>query len=230
MDQPGCVSREDMVGCLGGLERVNRWLGGGSLTCRYAMPIIRARYRETGKPIRICDIGTASADIPRVIISRARREHIPIQITAVELNADLAAEAEKLCREFPEITIKCADAREVLRAAGEHPFDLVTACLFTHHFDPGEVESWLMLMDAAATCGWIINDLERHPAAYCGIRLFGKLFSSNPVFLHDGSLSVRRAYSPAEWRAMIGTAGLQNITINRHWAWRLIIAKDRFRS
>lgn len=242
MDQPDRVRRADMVGALEGLERVNRWFGGTAGTLRSLAPLLPQRPRGE-EPYSLCDVGAGSGDAARAVVLWARRRALPIQITAVELNPDLAADARRRCAPFPEITVLCADAREVLRSATQpeapssvpggnalarpRAFDVVYCGLFTHHFPPEEVRAWLALFEGASRRGWVVNDLERHPLAWLGIRTFGRLFSANPVFLHDGPLSVRRAYTPEEWRGMLRGAGIRGAVLSRAWAWRLLITRRK---
>lgn len=222
MDQPELVSREEMVGALAGLRRVNRLLGGRRVLLDALAPLFaKAGTRTAENPIRICDIGTGAGDLPIVVAQHARNHFIPIRITAVELNEDLCAAARRFCAGFPEIEVLCEDARERLR----DKFDVVTASLFLHHFQPHEVIEWIRLMDAAAGIGWVVNDLERHPLAYAGIKIVGPLLCRNRVFLHDAPLSVRRSYTCAEWLRCAEGAGVGTARIRRCWPWRVALTR-----
>lgn len=243
MDQPERCTRAELVGALQGLRRVNRLLRGRALSLRHTMPLIREAHRRGSNPVRLCDIGTGAADIPIALVRRARRERIPLRIVAVELTPWLADAARRRTERYPEISVLTTDAREVLRAAGSSgpapvasiaagdflpapagPFDIVTANLFLHHFPPAEVSAWLALMHRASRVGFVVNDLERHPAAYWGIRLLGWVLSTNRVFLHDAPLSVRRAYTPAEWATMARQAGIRHATVRRRFPWRILLS------
>lgn len=238
MDQPERVSRAEMAGCLEGIRRVNRFLRGVALANEYTMPFIRRAARQSKGPIRLCDIGTGAADIPVALVKRARREKLNLQIIAVDMDPTLVGEARRACEEFPEIQVVEADARQILRAAAgdgpprkrhrtlpapASPFHVVTANLFLHHFRPEEVVAWLALMDEASEVGIVVNDLERHAAAWLGIKAIGPVFSRNRVFLHDAPLSVRRAYTADEWREHARQAGLR-LKLHRRWPWRIIMA------
>lgn len=243
MDQPDRVTRAELVGSLVGLQRVNRLLRGRALSLRATMPLIREAHRRGSNPVRLCDIGTGAADIPISLVRRARRERIPLRIVAVEMTPWLADAARRRAARYPEISVLTADAREILRAAGTPAviplpdtanaeflpapagaFDVVTANLFLHHFAADEVTAWLALMHRASRVGVVVNDLERHPLAYWGIKLFGWVLSRNRVFLHDAPLSVLRAYTPAEWKSMARQAGLRPATLLRRWPWRVVLS------
>ncbi len=246
MDQPGKVARAAMTGSLVGIERVNWLLRGTSISLKTILPIIEREKPTAKKPFRICDIGTASADIPIALVKKARRRKISLYITAVEINPDLAAVARNKTKDYPEITIVQGDAREILRAAASKKashkngegtdknlpapasqFDLVSASLFLHHFTPDEVVDWLSLMQNASTKGVIINDLERHIMAWIGIKLVGPILCRNRVFLSDAPLSVRRSYTPEEWSRLGNQAAKGAFRVSRHWPWRIVLASRK---
>jgi len=246
MDQPERVSREEMVGALTGLRRVNRWLGGIGPTVAALEPILRRAMADRPATLRLCDVGCGAGDVAIGIVKSARRRRLPICIVAVELNGDLAAEARRATARFPEIIVLHADARDILRSASSgrgratsgapsraplpavaEPFHAVYCSLFLHHFPAGEVVDWLSLMAGAATHGVVVNDLERHIAAWLGIKAIGGLVTRNRVFHHDAPLSVRRAYTPAEWRSMVARAGLKGARLQRRWAWRVLVSWER---
>lgn len=246
MDQPHLVTKEEMVGSLDGLRRVNRLLGGVSPTISGVLRLLKNRKPANGRFFRICDVGTGAADIPIALLDAARKHRIPLHVSAVESNPDLAAAARKAAHSKEYMTIICGDARDLLASAargggsaktrdhhpsGEiheelapnRPFDVVTASLFLHHFPPTEVVAWLRLMAGAAKLGVVVNDLERHPLAWMGIKVAGPVLCRNRVFLHDAPLSVRRAYNVAEWKAMAREAGWKRLNLQRRWAWRVIL-------
>jgi hypothetical protein len=54
----------------------------------------------------------------------------------------------------------------------------------------------------------LVSDLVRDPLAYYGIRLITRLFTRNEMTRFDGPLSVRRALTPKEWRALFREAAV----------------------
>lgn len=243
MDQPHLVSREDMVGCLQGLRRVNRLLGGVTPTTEAVLQLLRKNKPANGRFFTICDVGCGAGDIPLALAKAAKHAGIPIHIIAVENNPDLGEAATRAVSHVENIDVIVHDARPILLHAGREkssqagadgdesqsaiqrrePFDLVTASLFLHHFIPEEVIAWMRLMATASRLGVLINDLERHPLAWAGIKVAGPFLCRNRVFLHDAPLSVRRAYTPGEWSRMARKAGWLTLRLHRRWAWRVIL-------
>ncbi len=85
MDAPE-VAPSDLRASLAFIERVNRWLGYARTTIQYLESF--SRGWPTGAPIRLLDVASGSADIPRAILAwcdRARPD-IRLSITAADLH------------------------------------------------------------------------------------------------------------------------------------------------
>ena len=241
MDEPDRVSRSVMVGSLQGIRRVNRYLSGTRSVIEHIDPLLNEARRRKLTTLRLCDIGAGAADVPLALVRHARKRGIALHILAVEKNPDIAKAARALTAGVKEIQVITGDAREVLRAASgggverpirpgstlpalAEPFHIVTASLFLHHFTPDEAVAWIALMNGACTMGWIVSDLERHPHAWLGFKVLAPFLSRNPVFLHDGALSVRRAYTQHEWLLLAQRARARNVSLRRHWPYRIVMA------
>ena len=61
-----------------------------------------------------------------------------------------------------------------------------------------------------------MNDLDRGRVPWLGAWLLLHAATRNPYTRHDGPLSVRRAYRPAEVRALAARHGLR--AVDHHWA------------
>jgi hypothetical protein len=94
--------------------------------------------------------------------------------------------------------------------------DLAISALTLHHLEPNHAVAHLTEMDAAARLGLVVNDLVRSRAAYVTVWLATRLFARNRLSRHDGPLSVLRAYTPAETRALCDKAGLFDASLFVH--------------
>ena len=82
-------------------------------------------------------------------------------------------------------------------------------------------------MQAGATTGFFINDLQRHRLAYYAIKLLTQLFSSSYLVKNDAPLSVARGFVKAEWESILDEADVKKYTIQWKWAFRyLVIIKN----
>ena len=79
--------------------------------------------------------------------------------------------------------------------------------LFTHHLDDDGVVRFLHWMERHAVLGWFVNDLERHPLAHAGFRALSAAAGWHHFVRHDGPVSIRRAFTRTDWRALLSAAG-----------------------
>ena len=63
-------------------------------------------------------------------------------------------------------------------------------------------------MDVTARLGWFINDLHRHPVPYHFFRRFARVANYHHFVQHDGPVSIARAFDGADWRRLLGEAGI----------------------
>ena len=71
----------------------------------------------------------------------------------------------------------------------------------------------------------IINDLARSRLALALVWLATRLLAVHPISRHDGPLSVRRAYAPAELLELFRRAGLRGVSVQRYRAIARLVAE-----
>ena len=89
MDVAEAVSPE-LERDLANLESLNRRFGAHKLVLEYLGPVLARR-----QPLRILDLGTGAADIPRAVVRRAREVGCPVLFTAVDRQQPTLDLAEK---------------------------------------------------------------------------------------------------------------------------------------
>jgi 2-polyprenyl-3-methyl-5-hydroxy-6-metoxy-1,4-benzoquinol methylase len=188
-------------GTLDFLTLTNRFFGGNAAVLD---PLKAWRPRWSG-PVSVLDVGTGGADVPLALAAWARREGVPLRVTAVDLTPGIARLAARRARRFPEIEVRRADLFDVARS-GE-TFDYVTASLFLHHVPEKDLVAALQAMDRLARRGLVVSDLHRRAAGYWAVTVLSRL-AGNFVVRHDGPLSVRRAFRPEELDELARRAGL----------------------
>jgi ubiquinone/menaquinone biosynthesis C-methylase UbiE len=206
MDTPGHPP-EVITDNLNDLRRVNRILGGVRLTL---LPLTRLeRNVPAGVPMRVLDVGTGGADIPRATARWAGATHRPMWLVASDLAESIIAAASACTPQGTGIVFVVADATRLpFRDAAFHA---AVSSLTLHHMLPHEARRMLEEMRRCASLGVVVNDIVRSWLTYFGAILAAHLGSRNPLTRHDGPLSARRAYTTEEMADLACAAGLRPV-------------------
>jgi ubiquinone/menaquinone biosynthesis C-methylase UbiE len=206
-----------LIGNLRDLRRVNRWLGGVALS-RTAIDALVGRQADTGTAITLLDIGTGAADIPVALLADWQRRERHLEVTAIDSRAEVifaARMARPAIDRLRRLTLATADGRTL--PFPDDSFDVVHASLVLHHLDPADAVKLLREMRRVSRRGVVVNDLRRSRLYWWGARLLVRVATRNPFSRHDAPLSVRRAYTTGELRALLAVAGLRPISETRDW-------------
>lgn len=202
------VSEAEALRSLGDIRLVNRWLGGRRSLWSAVRP-------HLGPGARLLDVGCGSGDLPAFLLGV-----LPRGVTAVGLDL----KALHLRQAPPGIHRVVGDVRALPFGAGS--FDVVTASLFLHHFDPPEVVGVLQALFGLARRALVINDLHRARVPFLFGRLVFPWLFRSPVSVSDGLLSIRRAFRPRELHAAFREAGIERVTIQRRFPYRLVAVAE----
>lgn len=214
MDDPAADATEVQL-ALRHVEAVNRWLNGYGPTLAGIRRLLNGERRK----FSLLDVGCGHGDTLVAIAHWARRHDLEAQLYGIELNADTAEQAAVACSAYPEIRIWQADLFDA--EASRHYYDIVHAAMMLHHMpDDAMLVKALARMNELAMRGVLINDLHRHPLAYHGIRLLSRCFTRSRIFQHDAPLSVARSFRKAELLELAHAAGLCEVQVRWHWAFR----------
>jgi SAM-dependent methyltransferase len=219
LDTPG-QNRVELAGLLADIRRTNRRFGGYPLVLGYLRRFLP--HLPSG-PMTVLDVATASADIPRAIASWARAHHRPIRIVALDLSEDILTLAKSSIAAYPEVTLMRGNALAL--PFPDRAIDVVICGLALHHFAFEDGSRVLREIDRVARGGFIVNDIGRSWGAYLGALLDTRLFTRSRLARHDGPLSVLRAFTVSEMRAMIAGAGVHNVDIRRHPWFRIALVR-----
>jgi SAM-dependent methyltransferase len=210
MDRPGIdvgLLRQE----LRTLEQLNRRGGGHWLMLRY-LNEFAAQHQPTN--LRVLDLGTGSADVPRALVAWARQRQLPIKVTAIDWNSEVLRFAEELNYSHPEIQLENHDLRALPYAPGS--FDLVLCSLTLHHFTAPDAVAILRQIRSLSRKGYLVIDLCRTWLTIGTTALFVRILSRSPVFRHDALYSSRAAFTLPELRNLAGQAGINRFQIKTH--------------
>ncbi|MDQ6795228.1 MAG: methyltransferase domain-containing protein [Chloroflexota bacterium] len=200
-----------LVGNLRDLSRVNRLLGGVSLSGR-GLDALAGRLADAGTAVSLLDVGTGGADIPLALLDDWRRRGRRLNVTAVDDRPEVLAAArvaDPRASGAAGLTLEQADGRSLPYPDGS--FDVAHCSLVLHHLEPADALTLLRELGRVARLGVVVNDLARGRMAWVGARLLAALGTGNRYSRKDGPLSVRRAYTIAEAHGMLAAAGLRPV-------------------
>jgi ubiquinone/menaquinone biosynthesis C-methylase UbiE len=219
MDQPD-IPAPDLEKNLQELAFINTWLGGHAVTL-HALERIILEDPETRNPAkvwRIADLGSGGGDNLRAIREWTDRHHLQVELTGIDLNPVMINYAQQHTTRYREIQYLQADA--LVADLPAHSFDIITCCLFCHHFKSESLTQLLSKIRKAASVAVVINDLHRHPLAYYSIKALTSTFSRSYLVKNDAPLSVLRAFSREELEKIFHQAGYEKFSLNWRWAFR----------
>lgn len=202
------------------LRRVNRLLGYTRSTLHH-LDGFSARWHRS-QTIRILDVATGSADLPRAILRWASRRDWRVDVVGVDLHPTTAATA-MASGQGPSLRIVRANALELPFA--DASFDYATTSLFLHHLDDADVVRVLREMVRVARRGIIAGDLLRCRRAYAWIKLF--TLWANPIVKNDGPASVAQAFTREEILTLRDHAGATFANYFEHFGHRFVLAGER---
>ncbi len=149
---------------------------------------------------RLLDVGFGHGDMLRTIALWSRRNGLRAELVGIDLNPRSAPVAAAVTD--PALGIRYLTGRA--EALDWQP-DFIISSLVAHHMADDALVAFIAWMDARARVGWLINDLHRHWAAWIGFRALAAVSRWHPIVAHDGALSVRRAFTRADWgRLLVG--------------------------
>jgi SAM-dependent methyltransferase len=216
MDRPG-VEAEKLRGTLVDLARINRIFGGTRIVLGY----LRPWCSRLPQPIRVLDVGTGFADLPRALVDWGRRKGIALRVEALDHHPEIRALAAQACADYPEIRIREGDALAL--SYPDQSFDLAFASQILHHMEGEEPIRLLHELRRVARHGVLVSDLRRGAWPCLVTTAALPLVSDSPLIRHDGPLSIRRGFVPTELLALADGAGWTMPQVVRHAFFRLAL-------
>jgi ubiquinone/menaquinone biosynthesis C-methylase UbiE len=196
-----------LAGNLRDLRRINRLLGGIRLS-RHAIERLAPGWTE----LDLLDVGTGAADIPTALLADARRRGRRLRVTAVDSRPevlDAARRARPGLERVLGLSLATADGLRLDWPDGA--FEIAHCSLVLHHLEPPDAIALAREMARVARRGIVVNDLARGRLHWLGAKALTTVLTRNAFTRHDGPMSVRRAYTRAEVRALLAAADLRPV-------------------
>ncbi len=201
MDRPDAAPAE-LDAALKSLRGLNQYFGGYRLVQHFL-----ERWIKAGEKLRVADLATGSADIPRLVAEHARSVGANVEIVAIDYQRQTLESARRLSAGYPEIVCEYAD---VLNYGGTGEFDLVICSLALHHFSNNDAIRLLRRCRELSRRFVLVADLRRGVLASIGVYLLTTFIFRDPMTRQDGRTSAARAFSCDELQELARHAGWLN--------------------
>ena len=202
------------------LEFINQWLGGHAVVRqalnRLVAPPFWARFPENR--LKVADLGSGGGDTLKMVADWARQHNLSVELVGLDANAFMIDYATAHCHGYPEISFRQADVFS--EAVSYQHYDVVICSLFLHHFRNEALVSLFSRFKKQIGLAVVVNDLHRHALAYYSIKSLTQLFSRSYLVKNDAPLSVKRAFSRADWENILRQAGVKTYELRWRWAFR----------
>ncbi len=201
MDRPDAAPAE-LQAALESLRGLNQYFGSYRLVHNFL-----ERWITAGDKLRVADLATGSADIPRLVADHARSVGAKVEIVAIDYQPQTIESARRQSAAYPEIVCEYAD---VLKYGGTGEFDLVICSLALHHFSNDDAVRLLRRCRELSRRFVLVADLRRGVLASIGVYLLTTFIFRDPMTRQDGRTSAARAFSFDELQELARRAGWQN--------------------
>ena len=215
----GAGNLTDVRANLHEMWRINRAFAGVESLVRH----LRVSRQQ---PMRIVDLGTGSGKLASYLTQHwAKKHRVALQLYPI----DLVARHLTIAREntTTESNVQLIQANALALPFANESVDYFISSLFMHHFAPSELVKLLRDLYRVARRGIVMSDLVRGYAPLMGFKLIQPLFARHYLTRHDGTLSIKRAYTPSELLSLAQQAGLTRARIYRYFPWRMTLVAEK---
>jgi ubiquinone/menaquinone biosynthesis C-methylase UbiE len=196
----------EVASSLSDLNRINRCFGGIASTEEM---VARVARETNATSLSLLEVAAGSGYVSENVRQELGKRGLRLDVTLLDRvpshlsNGNQAVAGDALALPFRDKS-----------------FDLVACNLFAHHLNPRQLVEFVD--DALRVCriALLIDDIVRHPVhlslVYAGLPLF-----RSRLTWHDAPASVRQAYTPQEFRALLAQTKAAHVEIHRHYLFRM---------
>ena len=198
---------EEITASLADLRHINDWFGGTRTT---AALLERVSQRCGCTQLSLLEVGAGSGDTTRRAGRILQAKGVRVAVTLLD----------RMWSHLPQGGTRSVAGDALALPFRDGAFDVVSCSLFAHHLEAEGLRSFVQEGLRVCRKAVLINDLIRsrlHLAlVYAGLPLF-----RSRITWHDAPASARRAYTPMEMREMLQNVKGGEVTISRHYLYRM---------
>jgi SAM-dependent methyltransferase len=210
----GLVTGTELETNLADLARLNRLPGGRGASLRAIEALVDGAAGAT-----VLDVGTGAGDLPLAFAARGWR--------VIALDADPTVVSVARTRTAGAELVRVVEGSASALPLEDASVDVAHASLLAHHLEPAAAIRAFGEMARVARRGVVINDLRRGLVPLLATGMAVAALGRCRATRHDGLLSVRRAYTPAELDDLLAAAGLRVAHRSPAWLPRITVAAVR---
>lgn len=208
---------------------VNRSLSGWrGLYRRLLRPALREAVAARGQAT-LLDLGSGGGDVTRALAQWARADGLRVRVTGADPDPRAGAFARRGDGAGTGVDPRWVSAlSSELVAAGDR-YDVVVSNHVLHHLDDAALTALLADSAVLARSLAVHGDLRRSRLAWATWWVLTLPLVGRRTFLrYDGLLSIRRARTPAELRALLpGRSGAGAWAVRHHGVSRTLVVHER---
>ena len=216
----GDYTADEYERCISELQIVNNWMGDRwSLEKTFLQDVESSNLNQ----FSVLDAGAGSGELLHVVAEWAKRNSKSSWAVGLELNERSA----KAISERANERIYALRGNALSLPFADNSFDYAISSLFTHHLKNSEIVRTLQEMTRVARRRIFVIDLHRHPIAYLLYTTVAKIVLHTRLVREDGALSILRGFQPHELGELASAAGLSNVSVQRHFPFRLVLSASK---
>lgn len=207
-------SPEDVACSLRSLRWINCFFGGNRMHQRMLQQV---RYSVPLPRLEILEVASGHATVLQSAAKKMLRQNMELRILLLDRNHQHLPQPSDWDVSLPAPTLIHGNALQI--PLPDQSVDIVSCCLFLHHLDENEAQTFLQEALRVSRVAVLINDLERGRIHYLLSRL-AALVDPSRFNKHDGPASVRKSYTLAELRHLLQATGCE-YTLQRGFLYRM---------
>ncbi|AXT49653.1 methyltransferase domain-containing protein [Aquimarina sp. BL5] len=215
MDDPE-VNEKDLGIALEDISRVNRLLGGNSITINAVLDEIKKS--EHTKNLVIMDLGCGDGEMLRKLADVFSKKEINARLIGVDNNEKCLSQARELSASYTEIEFHNKNILTLEK--NDFHCDIIICTLTLHHFKDEDIKSVLKKSLELVSKAVIINDIHRNKWSYYLFKMFSYFFIKGYIAKNDGLVSIKRGFKRKELLHFAKELKLDTYQLDWKWAFR----------